>query len=56
MPHADPGGAGLWAARHPGAKEGTVTGNSERSFAIVPSRVEKLLDLLTHFIGIEKTT
>lgn len=47
---------GLLQPINQGAKEETVTGNSECSFGIVLSRVEKLCDLLTHFIGIEKTT
>lgn len=56
MSHADPGGLGCGQHVSQGAREGTVTGNSECSFGIVLSRVEKLCDLLTHFIGIEKTT
>lgn len=52
-----PGGwaVGSTSARGP-RKERLLTGNSECGFGIVVSRVETLCDLLTHFIGIEKTT
>lgn len=59
--HPEPGGSslGYWQHCHPGGKKkgNMVTGNTKcslRNHSL--STVEKLFDLLTHFIGIGKTT
>lgn len=62
--HSEPGGTslGYWQHCHPGGKKkkkkgNIVTGNTKCSLRNRSlSTVEKLFDLLTHFIGIGKTT